>query len=306
MHDVDRHVLTLASEQRGAFARWQVLGHGGDDALIRRRRQSGRWERAAPGVYVLGGLPPDRERRLWVAFLTVGEDAVVSHECAAERHGLGPVPAGRLVFTSHHGDHHYVPGVVVHQLRDVLPHHVTSVGGLPTTTVARTIVDLAAVTGIERLTRVVEAAVNERRTDETVIGVVLGEVARPGKRGVRRLAGVLARRAPGEPVPDSVLERLLLGALRTAGLPAPVPQFPHPGRHPGRGRVDFAYPEARLILEADGRRWHQRIADLKRDRARDNEAARAGWVTLRFMWEELEADPEDVGRAVAETLGHRL
>ena len=173
-------MLVLASEQRGAFARWQVLGHGGDDALIRRRCRSGRWERAANGVYVLGGLPPDPERRLWVAFLAVGEDVVVSHECAAERQQLWPVPIGRIVFTSRHGDHHYVPGVVVHQLKDVLPHHLTIVGGLPTTTVPRTIVDLAAVTGIERLSRIVEHAINEKRTTEAVVGVVLGDVARPG------------------------------------------------------------------------------------------------------------------------------
>ena len=299
-------MLALASVQRGAFTRLQVLGHGGDGAVIRRRCASGRWERAAPGVYVLGGLPPDDERRLWVAFLAVGEDAVVSHECAAERQRLGPVPTGRLVFTTHHGDHHRLPGVVVHQLRDVLPHHVLPFRGLPTTTVPRTIVDLAAVSGVERLSRVVENAVNDKLTTEGAISVVLGEVARPGKWGAGRLATVLARRAPGEPVPDTVLERMLLGALRRARLPEPVPQFPHPGRQPGRGRVDFAYPDARLILEADGRRWHQRIADLKRDRARDNEAARAGWLTMRFMWEELESDPDDVGRAVAETLAHRL
>ena len=306
MRDVDRHVIALASAQRGAFTRWQVLGHGGDDALIRRRCEAGRWERAAPGVYILGGLPPDADRRLWISFLAVGEDAVVSHECAAERQGLGPVPTGRVVFTTHHGDHHRLPGIVVHQLRDVLPAHITVVGGLPTTTVPRTIVDLAAVTGVERLSRIVEGALNDRRTTETAVGVVLGDVARPGKWGVRRLATVLARRAPGEPVPDSELERMLLSALRSAGLPDPVPQFSHPGRQPGKGRVDFAYPAAKLILEADGRRWHQRIADLKRDRARDNDAARAGWLTMRFMWEELESDPDDVGRAVVETLAHRL
>ena len=106
-------------------------------------------------------------------------------------------------------------------------------------------------------------------------------------------------------MPASQLERMLLDALRSVGLPDPVPQFPHPGREIGTGWVDYAYPDAKLILEADGRRWHQRIADIGRDRARDKAAARAGWLTMRFMHEELTSDPADVGRAVVETLAHR-
>jgi hypothetical protein len=303
---VDDLVYDLAARQHGAFARWQLTHVPDHDRTIRRRLRAGRWVRAAPGVYQLAGLPPDPDRPLWVAWLAVGPDAVVSHECAGERHGLQPVVTGRLVFTTHHGDHHRIPGVVVHQLRDLLPHHVTELGGLPTTTVARTVVDLAAVSGVERLARVVENAVNDKRTTDEAIGLVLADVTRRGKWGARKLATVLARRAPGEPVPDSELERMLLAAVLAAGNPRPEPQFAQPGRNPRPGCVDFAHPAAKLILEADGRRWHQRIADLERDRARDNEAARAGWQTMRFMWEELVHDPEDVGRAVAEVLAIRL
>lgn len=298
-------MFELAARQHGAFSRRQVLAVGGSDDLIHRRCRSGWWQRCGPGVFMLAGLPPDPERRLWIAWLEVGRDAVVSFECAAERHGLGPVLAGRLVFTSAHGDHHRIAGVVVHQLRDVLPHHVMELGGLPTTTIPRTIVDLAAVCSSARLGRVIEGAVNSGLTTDAAVGLVLGDVMRKGKWGGRKLARVLGDRSPREPVPDSKLELLLLTALRSAGLPDPFPQFPHPGRAPGKGRVDFAYTEEKVILEADGRSWHQRIADLKRDRARDNEAARAGWLTMRFMWEELDADPTDVGQAVRETLNHR-
>ena len=302
---IDRHVYALAAEQGGAFSRWQVVAAGGDDDLIHRRCANGAWIRVRPGVYKVGGLPPVPSTGLWVAWLEVGPDAVRSHECAADALHLHPVRAGALVFTTGHGDHHKIPGVTVHQLRDVLPHHVESLDGLPTTTAARTIVDLAAVFGFERLRQVVENGVNDGIVTLDEVGAVLYDVARPGKWGVKKLLRVLASGAPGEPMPDSVLERMLLDALRGAGLPAPAAQFPHPGRHPGAGYVDFAYPTAKLIVEADGRRWHQRVADLKRDRARDNEASRAGWLTMRFMYEELCADAEDVGRAVLETLAHR-
>jgi len=303
---MDAAAFQLAAAQRGAFARRQLLDRCADDKAIRRRLRDGRWFREAPGVYVLAGLPPDPERRLWVAWLAVGPDAVVSHECAAERHDLGPVLVGRLVFTTHHGDHHRIAGVTVHQLRDLLPHHVSLLDGLPTTTVPRTIVDLAAISGIERLRRVVEGAVHDRRTTDEAIGLVLADVARRGKWGMRKLATVLASRAPGEPLPDSVLESMLLAAVLGAGNPRPMSQFAHPGRHPTTGCVDFAYPDAKLILEADGRRWHQRIADIKRDRERDIEAARAGWLTMRFLWEHLDGDPADAGRAVTETRFHRI
>ena len=304
--DVDEAVLAWAAKQRGAFARWQVVACGGDDDLIRRRLRSGRWRRVAGGVYELAGLPPDPERGIWVAWLAVGPVSVASHEAAAERHGLEPVLRGRLVFTSTHGDHRRLPGITVHQLRDVLASHITRVDGLPpVTTVPRTIVDLAAVSSTPRFERIVENAINGRRTTELEIARVVGDVARPGKWGMRRVAHVLGNRAPGEPVGDSILEELLLGAVLAAGNPMPVSQLPHPGRNVGRGCVDFGYADARMILEADGRRWHQRIADLRRDRARDNDAARAGWLTMRFMWEELQSDPADVGRAVAEARAHR-
>jgi hypothetical protein len=305
MSDIDGRIYRLAASQAGAFARWQVVETGGDDRLIARRCGSGSWVRVRPGVYVVPGVPAIPTSSLWVAWLEVGPDAVRSHECAAERWALHPVAPDRLVFTTHHGDHHRIPGVTVHQLRDLLPHHTTVLDGLPTTTAARTVVDLAAVLGFERLRRVVENGVNDRVTTDDAVGATLHDIARRGKWGAKKLQRVLAARSPGDPMPDSVLERLLLDAVQLAGLPEPLPQFPHPGRHPGTGRVDFAYPRAKVILEADGRRWHQRIADLQRDRARDNEAARAGWLTMRFMHEELRSDAVDVGRSIAEALTHR-
>lgn len=297
---VDDAVAAMAAEQHGTFARWQLLERGIDPGYVDRRLRTRRWQRAAPGVYQLPGVPASPEQRLWIAWLAVGPRSVVSHETAAERRRLGPVPAGRIVLTDRHGRHHRIAGAFVHQLDDVLDHHVDELDGLPTTTAPRTIVDLAAVSSPSRLARIVEDAVNHGRVTELAVGSVLAEVARPGKRGVRRLGQLLDARAPGDPVPESVLERLLLEAVVGAGNPRPVAQFPHPGRTSRRGWVDFAYPDVKVILEADGRRWHQRIADIKRDRARDNEAARAGWLTLRFMHEELRHDPVEVGRTVAD------
>ena len=81
--------------------------------------------------------------------------------------------------------------------------------------------------------------------------------------------------------------------------------IPLPGRGAITGIVDAAYLDEKLILEADGRTWHNRQQAFRKDRLRDNEAARAGWQTLRFPWEEVVGDPEDVAATVADVLAHR-
>jgi very-short-patch-repair endonuclease len=61
-----------------------------------------------------------------------------------------------------------------------------------------------------------------------------------------------------------------------------------------------------MLLEADGRRWHTRIRDLRRDHERDAEVARAGWITLRFMHEQLVGAPGEVAATVADVRQVRL
>jgi very-short-patch-repair endonuclease len=70
--------------------------------------------------------------------------------------------------------------------------------------------------------------------------------------------------------------------------------------------VDRAYPEAKLILEADGRRWHARAKAISNDHQRDFEAARAGWLMIRLLHEDLSSDPDDVALGLVETYRGRL
>jgi Protein of unknown function (DUF559) len=123
---------------------------------------------------------------------------------------------------------------------------------------------------------------------------------RRGKPGIARLGAVLDARGPGHVPPASVLEGALFGALAAAELPAPARQFRLPGRGAVDGLVDAAYPDVRLLLEADGRRWHSRINDLRRDHQRDAEAARAGWQTLRLLHEDVVGHPDEVADMVGD------
>jgi very-short-patch-repair endonuclease len=98
----------------------------------------------------------------------------------------------------------------------------------------------------------------------------------------------------------------MFGALAAGGLPAPARQTPLPGRGLAEGLVDASYRDARLILEADGRRWHTRIRDLAKDHLRDAEAARVGWETLRFVYEQIVEEPDEVCATVADVRAIRL
>ena len=87
----------------------------------------------------------------------------------------------------------------------------------------------------------------------------------PGKPGFAALAAVLDERSEASVPGDSELERALFAALLGAGLPRPEAQRTLPGTGAVTGVVDAAYPDCRLILEADGRRSLARVTDLRRD-----------------------------------------
>ncbi len=104
----------------------------------------------------------------------------------------------------------------------------------------------------------------------------------------------------------SVLERELFELIDASGLPRPHSQFPHPGRVFTKGCVDAAYVDAKLVIEVDGRAWHTRIADIKRDRDRDDEAARAGLANPRLLYEHVVDDPAGTAELIRDVRRERF
>jgi very-short-patch-repair endonuclease len=302
---LDARIAAIAGRQHGVLARGQALGLGMSGGGIHRRLRSGRWVRSFPGVYVVAGAPSSWMRDVWSAHLAAGPVSVVTHESALRRHGLRGLPAHPVKLTMPHGSHARLEGVVVHQIDDLRRHHVTTVSGLPVSIVERALVEVAATLPPRRLGHVLDDAIAARLARLARIDACLREVARPGKRGVAQLARALDERGDGYVPPQSELERSLFAALSNGGLPEPRRQFPLPGRGVVRGLVDAAYPDVRVLIEADGRRWHTRLRDLRRDHERDTEAARVGWVTLRFVYEQIVHHPDEVCAAVADVCAVR-
>jgi hypothetical protein len=302
----DNRISLLASRQASAFSREQVLAAGATDPMVARRLRSGRWTRAHPGVYVLTGSSPSWIQDVWCAWLAAGPAATVTHESALRLHGVERTAPRPITLTVPHGSHARVAGAIVHQIDDLAPAHVVSMNGLPVSRVERAVVEVGATVGERRLGDLVDDVVWGRRASLLRVSACLRQVARPGKPGIAKLARVLDARSDGRVPAGSVLERSMFGALSAGGLPAPSRQTPLPGRGLTEGLVDASYSDARIVLEADGRRWHTRIRDLAKDHVRDAEAARVGWETLRFVYEQIVEEPQEVCATVADVRATRL
>jgi hypothetical protein len=300
----DQQARLIADRQYGVITRRQALALGMTDRMMRRRVTSGLWTRIEPGTFQLSGQASGLMRLLSAATLAL--PAVVSHESAAELHGLPHVPRGRAVVTVPIRSANRFPGVQVHQSTDLAGDFIVMVEGLPTTSLARTVVDLAAVLRAGRLERIVDHCLVTRAVGLETLSETVARLARRGKPGTKALREILETRGPGLEISESILELELVRLLTEAGLPAPVQQHPLPWRPVGAGRADLAYPDLRLLIEADGRRWHALDQAFDSDRRRDNLAMLAGWRVLRFTWRDLVERPADVVTMVSEGLAFSM
>lgn len=71
------------------------------------------------------------------------------------------------------------------------------------------------------------------------------------------------------------------------------------------GRVDLAYVEEQVIVEGDSQRWHGSPEAFQSDRTWDNLAQLAGWIILRFTWEDLTTRPQYVVSTISRALSQR-
>jgi very-short-patch-repair endonuclease len=175
-----------------------------------------------------------------------------------------------------------IEGITTCRCRRLDPRDATVVDGIPVTTVARTLVDLAAVLGVEALARAChEAGVLHGTTPEEV-EVVLAR--RPCSPGARKLRSVLRGEVR---VTLSTLERRFLVRLKTAGLP-----LPETNRVAGGRRVDCRWPAQRLTVELDGYRYHRSRHAWEQDRRREREARARGDEFRRYTWADVFEEPE--------------
>lgn len=175
-----------------------------------------------------------------------------------------------------------IPRVVtVHRTRVELP--VRRIRGLPVTEPGRVVLDLAVDLRGRGLEKLIGNA-GYRRLIPKDLSEILGRY--PGHRGAANLrdmdlSAALRRRT------ETPLEDEVLALLDTLPIPGPICQEKVTGHSGRRYRADFAWPDRRLILEADGRSAHERELAMDADRARDLDLQAAGWVTMRVTGRQL-------------------
>ena len=224
----------------------------------------------------------------WLASAGPTHVAAVGAETAAALHDFAGYPrSGRPVLITPRAGSARNPLAVMITATDLRASDCTTfhTTGLLVTTAARTVVDLALTESSRaRVERLLDRSLHDRRTTVPELWEILLYVADRGKKGVPRLRHALSERL-GHFVPaQSELEHRAIEALIAAGLDPPQRQHPLPG--PAVGKVDLAYPEARLLVELDGS-THLLPSVRRSDYERDVAAARDGWLVLRFDWSHV-------------------
>lgn len=298
MRPIDRTILDFANAHGGVVTRTFLDQTNMTRGQIETRVRRHGWKSLGRGAYrVLEAR--DLKDRLSGAVAAI-EASAVSHESAAELHRFRLLPTGVAVVSAHSRTTHQFDGVLVRRTHDLDSAHLTRVDGLPCTTVPRTVVDLAPGVSDRRLGAILDDLIVRGRLELADVDVVLSSVARRGKPGVRRMRRVLASRW-GENHSASILERRARSLLARSGLPKPVSEFPIPWSI-GR-RFDDAYPDHRLAIEWDGRKYHGQFSAFEADRQRDREALENGWKVLRFTWNDVNNRPQMVVDSVRSLLG---
>jgi hypothetical protein len=285
--------------QGDAIARRQSVVAGIDPNTMRNRVRSGRWQRLQRGVYATFSGEPSRETALWAALLRAGPDAALSHQTAAERHGLIDEPSSLISITvpaSRHPAQVKIPGIIIHRSDAILrTKHPAMLP--PCTRVEETVLDLIEVAPtFEDAYAWICRAIGRRRT--TADRIRLAMDARKKMRWRHEITVALGDAAGGA---LSVLEyRYVHRVERPHGLPAARRQA-RIRQGSGSRYLDNLYEEYGACVELDGTAAHP--ADEQwRDKRRDNANAVSGIVTLRFGLLDLGERRCETAAAVAALL----
>lgn len=297
MKHIDRTAIDLAVTQGGVVTRPQAIALGFTPKQIRTRLHSGTWRLVKKGVYQLA-KPRDR-RDLMKTVLATWPGAVLSHESAAVLHRFPFVDSKKITVSHHSRTTHDFPQVLVRRNHDLDDWHVTTVDGIRVTTVARTIVDLAADRSVRHIGAILDRLVSDNRVDIFEVDAVMAATGRRGKPGTTTMREVLDARI-GEDHSASELERRGRKIIENAGLPMPIPEYPIPWTV-GR-RFDDAYPDRKIAIEWDSMRFHGQKAAFEADRIRGRDATLNGWVILRFTWEDIHLRPHVIVEALQSLL----
>jgi very-short-patch-repair endonuclease len=292
----ERAIQELAAAQHTVISLAQLQSLGLGASGVRRRAALGKLQRIHQGVYAVGLAKPTREARYMAAVLACGPGAALSHRSAADLLGLRQCNRRAIEVTAPGRTGKDRPGIEVHRPTGLDPRDITHVNGIPCTTVARTLLDLAETLDQTAMEKAIERAEQLRIFDLTAVVDVLNRTR--NRRAATKLRAALTAYLPEPAFTRSELEKRFLALCRTAGLPKPQVNTFENGKE-----VDFTWPDRRLMVEVDSLRHHGTRAAFERDRRRDQELTLNGWRVLRFTWRQVVEEPDRVAATLASLLG---
>ena len=280
---LEDRINALAASQFGVVTRAQLIEAGVSVKKLDRWIASRRVRLLHRGVYLVGPLMIARAREM-AAVLACGPTAVVSHLSAAALCEMLQAldRAAPIDVTITRGGHRR-PGIRVHRVFTLHSAEITTLEGIPMTTVARTLLDIAFTLPAPQLERAVEQALGTRLTTQAHVIDVLNRHA--GTPGAARLRALIKPEPPA--FTRSEAEAQLLTLIRKAKLVRPEVNVMVCGHE-----VDFFWRTERFIVEMDGFAYHASHRKFESDRRRDAVLAAAGMRVIRVTWQQLVKQPE--------------
>ncbi|MGZ4200680.1 MAG: DUF559 domain-containing protein [Thermoleophilaceae bacterium] len=182
---------------------------------------------------------------------------------------------------------HQRKGIQVHTSGPFHPDDITEIDGIPVTSLARTLLDLAEVVPMDHLAKCVEEAMRKRIYDHRAVFELLERS--PGRRGQKPLRAVLTGVVLVDPATRKELERRFQKLLREHRIPKPVRNTLAEGYE-----VDNVWLEHKLIAELDGYENHGTRKAFEADRLRDANLQLAGYRVIRITWRQLTQEPAEI------------
>jgi Protein of unknown function (DUF559) len=228
--------------------------------------------------------------------MACGRGAALSHWSAAYLLNLTRGPGGKVHVSVAHRTGRHQPNIEVHRSSTLYPADFTTVGGIPCTNAARTLLDLADLATDRQLTACIEAAERRGLYDDRAVKKVIGVAG--ARAAARRLRSVLgAYEEP--PATRTELERRALELFAQAGLPRPLVNTPVETAE-APFEVDFLWPDRALVVEADSYGWHSDRASFEEDRRRDQLMRAEGYSVVRITWRQVISDRQRIVRALVQ------
>lgn len=295
----DVRLDTQALAQQGVIRFEQLLELGFQAREVQKRRGLYRHYR---GVYSI--VPPSMlsfKGRYIAAVFACGDAAALSHRSAADLHGLRASSRGGIdvIVAGRTARRH--KGIDLHRSVTLTPADITIVEAIPVTTVARTLLDLAAV--VRR--RAVERALDQAEILELFdLNALNDQLDRnPHHPGAPTLKAVLEQHTAGTTVTWSHLEELCLEVTRTANVQPPeVNAWVDPGDGEPPVRADFVWRAQQVTVEADGFGFHKTRQAFERDRRRDQRLIRVGWRPVRVTERQLKSERARIAALLVDLL----